>query len=139
MMMEQAKRDVLLVDDDEAIRESLAMFLTSSGYHVRLANGGFSALTQMAEALPALVISDLNMPQMSGYELLSVIRQGFPQVLRIAMSGAHRGPLVPAGVAAHAFFGKGQDVNLLLKIVETLTGDQSVIPAENELVMLPAA
>jgi len=65
---------------------------------------------QMKETLPDIVISDLNMPRMSGYEFLSVIRGRFPQVPSVAMSGAHKGPSVPAGVAAHAFFRKGENV-----------------------------
>ncbi len=124
-MESRSKLQVLLVDDDEAIRESLKMFLTSSDYEVSTAENGRAALLKMNDRLPDLVISDLNMPQMSGYEFLSVIRQRFPQVLRVAMSGAHKGPSVPPGVAANAFFGKGENVLNLLEIVADLAASSA--------------
>jgi hypothetical protein len=47
------------------------------------------------------------MPHMSGFELLSVVRRRFPQILVVAMSGAYRGNSVPGGVIADAFYAKG--------------------------------
>jgi DNA-binding response OmpR family regulator len=69
-----------------------------------------------------LVISDLNMPQMSGFEFLSVIRRRVPQVLVIAMSGAYAaGDEVPGGVIADAFYAKGpSDPGTLVKLVANL-------------------
>jgi CheY-like chemotaxis protein len=55
------------------------------------------------------MISDLNMPQMSGFELLSVVRRRFPEILVVAISGAYQsGDHVPAGVIADAFYAKGK-------------------------------
>src|SRR5260221_6767304 len=122
-MASRSKLQVLLVDDDAAVRESLAMLLSSCGYEVKTASNGLEGLAQMKETLPDIVISDLNMPRMSGYEFLSVIRGQFPQVLSVAMSGAHKGPSVPAGVAAHAFFRKGENVLRLPAIVADLTAN----------------
>lgn len=54
------------------------------------------------------MLSDLNMPEMSGFELLSIVRRRFPEVSVIAMSGAyHSGDSVPGGVIADAFYAKG--------------------------------
>ncbi len=58
------------------------------------------------DALPDLIISDLSMPNMSGFEFLSVVRKRFPQLPVIAISGAYQGGL--GGVIADAFFFKGQ-------------------------------
>src|SRR5579864_9557046 len=101
--------EILVVDDDDAIRDSLVMVLQSSGYDVSIATHGFDALLQLKRRVPAIVISDLNMPQMSGFEFLSVVRRRFPQISVIAMSGAyHSGDAVPGGVIADAFYSKGQ-------------------------------
>jgi hypothetical protein len=54
--------------------------LQSSGYETATAINGFDALLQLKRKLPAIVISDLNMPEMSGFELLSVVRQQFPRL-----------------------------------------------------------
>jgi len=104
-----SKHRVLIVDDDPCVRDSLAMLLVSEGYETSTAENGFDALLQMKSKIPELIVSDLNMPQMSGFEFLSVVRRRFPKVSVIAMSGAyHSGDAVPGGVIADAFYGKGQ-------------------------------
>jgi CheY-like chemotaxis protein len=100
--------EILVVDDDQAVRDSLALLLQASGYHVSMAANDFGALLQLKKCLPAIVLSDLNMPEMSGFEFLSVVRRRFPDVSVIAMSGAyHSGETVPGGVIADAFYAKG--------------------------------
>jgi CheY-like chemotaxis protein len=99
---------ILVVDDDDGVRDTLGMVLRSSGYDVNTAIHGFDALLQMKRVLPSIVISDLNMPQMSGFEFLSVVRRRFPKISVIAMSGAYlSGDAVPGGVIADAFYSKG--------------------------------
>ena len=68
------------------------------------------------------MLSDLNMPQMSGFEFLSVVRRRFPQISVIAMSGAYRAEdSIPGGVIADAFYPKGfSDPETLLNIVAGL-------------------
>jgi CheY-like chemotaxis protein len=59
--------------------------------------------------LPHLIISDLNMPHMSGFEFLSILRRRFPQIPVLASSGAyHSGDLVPGGIIADAFHVKNE-------------------------------
>lgn len=99
---------ILVVDDESMIREGIAVLLASQGYKVSTAEHGFDALLQLRSANPELILSDLNMPQMSGFELLSVLRRRFPEILVIAMSGAYQsGDHVPGGVIADAFYAKG--------------------------------
>jgi len=116
------KSRVLVVDDDAGIRNVCAALLLNSGYLVDTAQDGFTALLSISAALPNLVLSDLNMPHMSGFELLSVVRRRFPQIMVIAMSGAYEcQEEVPAGVIADAFYPKGKQSAIpLLKMVEDL-------------------
>jgi CheY-like chemotaxis protein len=79
-MSESHKNRILIVDDDQSIRATVAMLLADEGYEVSAAEDGFDALLQMKSKVPELVVSDLNMPHMSGFEFLSVIRRRFPQV-----------------------------------------------------------
>ncbi len=114
---------ILVVDDDDSVRNTLSMVLRSSGYDVTAAIHGFDALLQMKRVLPSIVISDLNMPQMSGFEFLSVVRRRFPKISVIAMSGAyHSSDAVPGGVIADAFYSKGQSNPevLLLTVAELI-------------------
>src|SRR5579859_6768542 len=121
-MAQPSKHEILVVDDDAAVRDSLALLLQASGYDVTLAINGFEALLQLKRRLPAIVLSDLNMPQMSGFEFLSVVRRRFPQISVIAMSGAYQsGEAVPGGVIADAFYPKGPGTpEMLLRIVADL-------------------
>ena len=78
---------ILLADDDEAFLVSLAARLSDEGFDVRTARDGFEALALMREGTPDLIISDLKMNNMSGFELFSVVRQRFPSVAVIAYTG----------------------------------------------------
>src|SRR5436853_7741743 len=67
-----------------------------------------------------VTVSDLNMPQMSGYELLAGGRRRFPQLMTVAMSGDYQGDAVPSEVIADSFFAKGQSPKSLLATVADL-------------------
>jgi CheY-like chemotaxis protein len=102
-------RRILVVDDEPAIREVMSLLLTSQGYEVTTATDGFDALLQLKTRTSDLIISDLNMPNMSGFELLSVVHRRFPEIPVIAISGAYEsGENVPGGVIADAFYPKGR-------------------------------
>jgi CheY-like chemotaxis protein len=118
--MPETKASLLIVDDELSIRTTLSNALTEIGYSVRTAGDGFSALAELRQAIPDVLLSDLNMPGMSGYELLSVVRHRFPAIRTVAMSGAFCGDEVPSGVAADAFYQKGSSLGSLLRIVEAL-------------------
>jgi CheY-like chemotaxis protein len=108
-MSDTSKLRILVVDDEASIRESVAMLLNKEGYDVSIAEHGFDALLQLKRVTPDVIISDLNMPQMSGFEFLSVVRRRFPEIPVVAMSGAYEtGDRVPGGVIADAFYAKGQ-------------------------------
>jgi CheY-like chemotaxis protein len=120
-MPNHSRYQILLVDDDEGVRNTLAMLLTSAGYDVAAANDGFEALLHLKRALPGMIISDLNMPRMSGFEFLSVARRRFPEILVIAMSGAYQeGSAVPGGVIADGFYPKGSHPEALFATVADL-------------------
>ena len=97
---------ILIVDDNDDLRNVLANFFADCGFTVRTAADGLAALAEMSFELPDVLVSDLDMPVMSGFELLSIVRNRFPAVGVIAMSGAYTGPEVPTGVAADAFYPK---------------------------------
>src|ERR1700736_3750403 len=113
---------ILVVDDEEAIRDVFAQMLQAEGYEVTTAENGFDALLKLKQLRPDVIISDLNMPKMSGFEFLSVIRRRFPKVLVVAMSGAYESAAaIPGGVIADAFYAKGSDTpGTLLRLIANL-------------------
>ena len=108
-MATPGQRRVLVVDDEPAVRTCLTILLESVGYDVDAAQDGIEALLLISTNTPDIVISDLNMPGMSGVDLLSEIRRRFPQVVTIAMSGAYENVNeLPSEVLAHGFYAKGE-------------------------------
>ena len=84
-----ASGTVLLVEDDEMVREMAAMMLTNLGFTVRTANDGVEALEVFKEHLEEirLVVSDVSMPRMDGWETLTALRQIRPNIPVILVSG----------------------------------------------------
>jgi CheY-like chemotaxis protein len=117
-MSSPSKRQILVVDDNPGVRETIAMLLISAGYDVAIAEDGFAALLQLRKTEPDVIVSDLEMPRMSGFELLSVVRRRFPHVLTLAMSGAYGDEGIPVGVIADGFYAKGEPPKNLLRAIE---------------------
>ncbi len=112
---------VLFVDDEPAVRTTSAAVLEAAGYEVLTSADGLEALNALDEALPDLIISDLRMPNMSGFEFLAVVRNRFPQIPTIALSGEYITDNAPAGLLADTFFQKGEySVPELLEKVKVL-------------------
>jgi DNA-binding NarL/FixJ family response regulator len=77
-------------------------------------------MLEIRNEVPELLLSDLHMPGMSGFELLSEVRRQFPAIQTVAMSGAFSGDEVPSGVAADGFYQKGSSMGSLLRIMGSL-------------------
>ena len=120
---------LLVVDDEPQIRDLFQSSLSTEGYEVRVAKDGFAALAQMRGALPDLIVTDLKMPNMSGFEFLSVARRRFPQIPTIAISGEFQAAAEPLGVLADAFLSKPFTFEELLAKVAELLGDAPPRPA----------
>jgi CheY-like chemotaxis protein len=118
--MPDMKIKLLIVDDEPSTRKLMSMIFAEMGHSVRSAEDGFSALVEFRHEMPDILLSDLNMPGMSGFELLSVVRRRFPAMRAIAMSGAFSGDSVQPGVAADAFYEKATGIESLLQIVEAM-------------------
>jgi DNA-binding response OmpR family regulator len=69
------KARILVVDDEQYILDMLKCTLEDEGYNVDIAADGNSALTLLAERKPDLVLLDIRMPDLNGYEALELIRQ----------------------------------------------------------------
>ena len=81
---------ILVIDDDEQVRELLAEILAQAGYHITEAVNGEVGL-KLFRAQPAdLVITDLIMPEKEGMETILALRKEFPKVRIIAVSGGGR-------------------------------------------------
>ena len=67
--------DILIIDDHKATLELLNNILSRQGYRVRLASSGKAGLDQVAKRLPDLILLDINMPGMDGFQVLEILRE----------------------------------------------------------------
>ncbi|KIY39922.1 chemotaxis protein CheY [Pseudomonas sp. 10-1B] len=86
--MQKTSATLLIIDDDDVVRASLAAYLEDSGFSVLQASNGQQGLQVFEEHQPDLVICDLRMPQMGGLELIRQVSERAPQLPVIVVSGA---------------------------------------------------
>jgi DNA-binding response OmpR family regulator len=99
---------ILLVDDEPLILEALRLLLEENGFACRVAANGFEALKALRPVLPDIVICDLRMPKMSGFELLPIIRRRYPQLGVIVMSSEPPESAHAMGLPMNAYLRKGE-------------------------------
>lgn len=86
-MVENRKNiSVLVVDDEEVIRQLLERNMLSEGYDVRLASDGEMAWKMIQERNPDIIISDMKMPRMDGFGLLKKVKADYPSIGFIVMT-----------------------------------------------------
>jgi len=88
---ENAKKRILLVDDDHEIIESLRMLLEAKGYAIQVARDGNQGLAMAERDDPDLMILDMMMPKRSGFLVLEKLRRSRPVPLKIIMITANEG------------------------------------------------
>lgn len=82
------RKRILFVDDEVEILKSFEMLFEDSDYEIVSAENGMEALEIIESEEIDLIISDMRMPDMTGYELLSEVKKRFPQIVRIILSRA---------------------------------------------------
>jgi chemosensory pili system protein ChpA (sensor histidine kinase/response regulator) len=123
------ERVVVVADDSISVRKFVGRMLEKAGYRVRLASDGLEAAEIVAEAGCNLVITDLEMPRMNGYELMAHLRQDtstweIPVLVVTSRAGAkHRDRAVKEGAAG--FLTKPVQEEQLLSVVENLVGSHT--------------
>jgi PAS domain S-box-containing protein len=123
-----SKRRILVVDDNRDAAMSMSMLLRVLGSDVRVAFNGADALTAMAEYKPAIVLLDIGMPGMDGYEVARRIREApeFKEVTLIALTGwgqeEDRRRTQSAGFNHHLT--KPADINVLETLLVSLQSPQ---------------
>jgi CheY-like chemotaxis protein len=115
------RRQILFVDDDAGLRELFSALLTSRGYQAWVACDGLEAMETLERELPDLIISDLRMPRMSGFEFCSTVRRRYPQLPLIIISGEFLSPTDPGLGIADVFLAKGNyTADTLCQTIEDL-------------------
>lgn len=78
--------DILIVDDQVGVRRLLFEALSDEGYLVKMAAGGAEALSIIAQTTPSVILLDMKMPGLTGFETLQEIRKQYGQLPVIMMT-----------------------------------------------------
>ncbi|MHC4326409.1 MAG: sigma-54-dependent transcriptional regulator [Planctomycetota bacterium] len=81
------KKNILVIDDDKIILDSLCEFLSLEGFQASGAETLKSAMTKLEEESYCLVLTDVNLPDGDGLELLSIIKKNYPKTVVIVITG----------------------------------------------------
>jgi len=113
---------VLIIDDDLAVRESLAAVMEAFGFRTSIAGNGLEGLVAVALEAPSAIITDLQMPRMSGLELITALGHTKTGIPVIAISGSTSTDLAKARqMGAVAAFHKPLPVFEMIGAISGLT------------------
>jgi chemosensory pili system protein ChpA (sensor histidine kinase/response regulator) len=120
---------IMVVDDSLTVRKITGRLLERAGYRVLTARDGIDALEQLKQATPAVILADIEMPRMDGFELVRTLRNeprwaDLPVIMITSRIAAkHRQLAQELGVAD--YLGKPYDETALLALIARLVQDQS--------------
>ena len=81
------KRTVLFVDDEEKFLNSIKRALLGEPYETLFANSGKGAIEILKQNEVHVIVTDMRMPEMSGLELLRIVKEEYPHIIRMVLSG----------------------------------------------------
>jgi two-component system chemotaxis response regulator CheY len=117
----RARRRILIVDDDESIRQFIEMALTDRGYEIVTAEHGRAALESIAAHPPDLILLDMRMPVMDGWAFAQAYRTTRPPHAPVIVLTAARDAAQSAQeIAADAVLAKPFDLRDLMQLIRRL-------------------
>jgi DNA-binding response OmpR family regulator len=126
---------VVVCDDDDGIREMLVAFLEAEGFEVEAVADGPSCLEAVAEHLPDVVVLDVTMPGMDGYQVVEVLRRTWsPHTLKVVMLTARTSEddlLAGWSAGVDHYMAKPFDPDELLRFLHFLVRNtEAIIPGD---------
>ena len=110
---------ILVVDDDESMRHLLRLHLTAAGYEVEVAEDAISAGYKVLRQAPDLIISDVHMPHMDGFEFIAAVKSDktVPDIPVIFLTSVEEGDHRGKGLGAVGYLTKPVMADKLLRMV----------------------
>jgi DNA-binding NtrC family response regulator len=122
------KPEILVIDDEEGIRKLLATILTEKGYNVDTAANGEEAIRKANEKVYNIALIDIMLPDISGVELLTQIKEVKPRTRKIIMTGnpSFQNAVEALNKGADAYVMKPLDVEKMLNTIAEQYAKQEV-------------
>jgi len=114
------KQHILIIDDEATIRDLLAQFLTVSDYRVTTVSTAAEALKSVAQDPPHLIISDLQLEDADGLEMIGQLKEALPQAPVILLTGVLFEPEVVRDVLSKKVACYLEKTSSLARILETV-------------------
>ena len=113
--MEHSDKNILVTEDQETLKEMLAVVLTDEGYQVDTASNGHEAWNLIKNKHYDLLLTDLYMPEMNGIELIQKCQQHSADTTIILLSGGGRELKAETGDTVISFLDQELKIDLFLK------------------------
>jgi len=130
---------ILIIDDEEDIRDALQLVLESAGHEVRVANNGKDGIEVQRSAPADLIISDVIMPEIDGITMIKRIRKEFPGIKVIAISGGGGIQPVaykPEAITTTAYLAAAKDVGADIVFAKPFERSEIIEAVDNLLLNL---
>jgi DNA-binding NtrC family response regulator len=123
--MATKKSSILVVDDEDALRTVLSSELLNEGYEVRAASDGDEAITEVQKSPFDLVLLDIKMPRMNGFEVLKFIKESHPKTKVVMLTGFAdlKNAIESKKLGADDFVSKPYDLVDLLTTIERVLSE----------------
>jgi DNA-binding NtrC family response regulator len=120
-----SKSTILVVDDEEALRTVLGSELTNEGFQVQIAADGDDAIRELGKSGFDLVLLDIKMPRMNGFEVLKYIKENHPKTKVVMLTGFAdlKNAIESKKLGADDFVSKPYDLVDLLTTIERVLNE----------------
>lgn len=125
-MAEQAKKRILVVDDEENARIGLSKLLEREGFEVESVSNGYEALNYLNQRQVNVIVTDINMPEMNGITFLKELNKNFPasNVIMITAYGGVESYIEAMNLGAYEYINKPVKIDELTSILKKIFQDK---------------
>jgi two-component system response regulator PilR (NtrC family) len=125
-MLSEKKKQILVIDDEDSIRQVFRCILEGQGYEVETAETGVRAIEKFEEKFYNLALLDIRLPDMEGTELLTMLHKRSPKTMKIMVTGypSLDNAIKSLNVGADAYVVKPVEPSELVKIVQAKLKEQ---------------
>jgi len=124
LLSRKARIKILVVDDHKLVREGIANVLSAENdiSVVGQAENGLEAISKTSALKPDVIVMDLNMPILNGYEAIRMLRKKKikTKIIIISVNADEETKRTVLGAGAHAYFSKSSDIAELLRLIRRL-------------------
>lgn len=128
-MNAREKTTILIADDDDELLHTLGPVISDGGYRVLMASDGEQAIATLRETSVSLILLDLKMPKVDGWDVLAFVKQQFPgiRVVVVTAYGSLTNVIRAKKMGADDFLEKPYDIEEILHTIDRLLHQSTIV------------